>query len=138
MGTDASATLFYGFLLPELVVDCYDLNEEWAKKHRPPQPQDKANYKTAEWDEWRRLLKAYEATPQHVEIAWSGSEYDKQYYIHCPCYEKRVYWAKVKEILVVDLEEADVVEAKRWLHEFCDCFNLPRREPGWFLAARYF
>jgi hypothetical protein len=137
MSTDPHGILFYGFPVPTLTVDDYELSDIWNKEHGPPSPEDRSNYKTPEWDEWRNKNAAYEQTPQHVEVTWSGGEGCQQYYVHCPSYEKKVWWDKLKLITVDDLAVPHE-EAKRYLHEFCDRFNIPKGEPGWYLAALYF
>ena len=137
MDADIQGIIFYGFKLPRLVVDACDLNDKWAKEHCPPRPEDRSDYKSPEWEEWRQKLREYEATPCHVEIAWSGVEEEPQYYVHCPCCCKKVYWGEM-----LKLEPAqfftEMDGAKQWLYAFCDRFNLPKSEPSWYLASRYF
>lgn len=138
MGTDVTAILFYGFPLPKLAVEVWDLNDEWQKEHRPDQPSDDSDVRTPEWDAWRKELCRYETTPEHVTIRFSGCEENPSYWLHCPCYAVSVDWEELAEISASTLTRVDVEAAKRWLEEFCDKFNLPKRKIGWYLAARYF
>ena len=133
MSSDATAVVFFGFPLPLLRVDEGELNDEWLEEYRPKRPSDESNYKTPEWDEWRARLEAWKATPQFVEIDWCGSEDEKRYFIHCPCFETRIKWD------LCELKTAtDTSEAQKWLDEFCDRFNLPKKRAKWHLGARYF
>jgi hypothetical protein len=137
MGADVKAMLFYGFPIPEIVVDYHELNDTWRDVYRPPQPEDgSGNYDTPAWDEWRKKFNEWEKTPQNVEIDWSGGENSEAYFVHCAGLEKSVDWDKQLAVSPSDLEH--LPEAKKWLHEFCDRFNIPKSEPQWFLAALYF
>lgn len=136
MGADPEAILFYGYPLPALVVDYLELNDQWENDHRPKKPEDTSNYKTPEWDEWRERVREWEKTLENVRLDWSGAEDCEQYYIHCAGLKKSVEWNELLAVSEYDL--AHPMGAKKLLHEFCDRFNLPKDEPKWHLAARYF
>jgi hypothetical protein len=136
MSTDPHGILFYGFPIPTPTVDYLEVNDSWAEEFRPPQPEDRSDYRSPEWDQWRTDLRVYEQTLRHVEITWSGGDGCEQYYVHCPALEKKVEWDEQREITIEDLTAFD--DAERYLHEFCDRFNIPKGEPGWYLAALYF
>lgn len=136
MGADPEAILFYGFPLPALNVSHLDLNDGWADDHKPPKPEDRSDYHTPEWKQWRERLHEWERTLENVEVEWSGSENCEQYFIHCAGIQKRVEWNELHVISVGDLEVP--LDARGMLHKFCDRFNLPKAEPQWHLAARYF
>ena len=136
MSADPEAILFYGHPLPSLVVDYHELNETWEKAHRPTVPEGDRNYQSPEWDEWRERLRKWERGLENVRIDWSGGEECEQYYVHCAGIKKTVEW---NELLVVsEYDLANPFGAKALLHDFCDRFNLPKEEPSWHLAARYF
>lgn len=136
MSTDPSGILFYGFPLPSLIVDYHDLNDQWEEDHAPPTPKDKSNYRTPEWDEWRERNRQWEATLENVRIDWSGGENCEKYYLHCDGLKKSVDWDE--QIVVTQADLAHQEEAAKFLHAFCDRFNLPKQQPQWHLATRYF
>jgi hypothetical protein len=134
MSTDPNGILFFGFPLPDVGDSYHDFNDEWKQEFRPKEPDDQSSYRTPEWDEWRARVQAWEATPENVQIDWSGGENCEQYFVHCEGLEKSVEW---DELLVI---ESLLVppEAEAFLHKFCDRFNLPKQPPKWHLASRYF
>jgi hypothetical protein len=136
MSADPTAILFYGFPLPRLVVDYHDLNEQWVGGRRPKQPDDRSDYKSPEWEDWRTRLREWEATVENAKISWSGSEQCEQFFVHCAGLKKSVEWNELLAVSADDLSHP--TGAKEMLHAFCDKFNLPKGEPQWYLAARYF
>jgi hypothetical protein len=144
MGSDPRAILYYGIKLGnedpmdgEEENDYHGANDAWAKLNRPKEPDRRQDYRGPQWDAWREALKAYEDSPIHVEIDWSGSDYGQSFYVHCPCLEKKVEWEHQ-----LDLGRGDVLkpnlEADQYIKDFCDKFGIEYKTPTWHLACLYF
>lgn len=140
MGCDPKGILYYGVKLDaEPEFDDMDANDAWAEANRPAQPEDKSDYKTPAWEEWREKLRVYEKSPRNVEIDWSGTDecHDEGWYVHCEGLEKTVTWDQHLEIGGMDLAK-NHPEADAAIKEFCERFGLEYKTPSWHLACRYF
>ena len=141
MSTDPSAILYYGIDVggEEFMEDTFDdsaMSDEWSKEHCPAKPQDD-NYLRPEWDEWRKKVIAYEATPEYVEMTWFGAENYEHYVIHCPCLKIEVSWDEQHEFEIGHVLGPNP-EADKWIEAFCLQFGVPFKLPAWHLAAHYF
>jgi hypothetical protein len=141
MSIQVNAVLYYGIRLPEFEAteenDYGDkANALWDDSHAPTMPNDTSDYKTPEWDAWRQRNKGYESTPEHVRLTWFGAEDYETYCVLCPCLTKSVHLDKQIDLgAPVTLERHQAADV--WLHEFCEKFNLPYKQPTWHLAAHY-
>lgn len=136
MSADPEAMLYYGFPIDEPEFDYHDANSAWEQKHRPAQP-NVPGYAGPEWDQWRIDFQNWEASPQHIELGWHGSEDCEQYHIQCRALRKQVEWSKFAEIDPEELVKPQP-EADLYLGKFCEENGIEWKQPKWFLAARYF
>ena len=139
MSTNPEAILYYGFPLKDYEDDDYsyhDTNDEWEKEKRPAEPSDKSDYRTPEWDEWRRKVGEWNATGENIELTWSGAEGCYAYYVHAAGLSRSVEWNE--QMPLKDFDFGQQTEADGNLKEFCQRFGLPWQTPGWHLACRYF
>lgn len=118
-------------------MDDFDISAEWARDHRPARPESK-DYRSAEWEDWRqKVATGYDSSLAKIEIDWSGSEEEKQYFVHCGILEISVEWDEQQEINPT-MFIANRPDADEWLRKFCEKYQIPFSQPRWFLAAKYF
>lgn len=148
MSADPQAILYYGVRLPDKHCDSHDddsgeyaynaWNETWEKEHRPPQPDDRSDYKSPAWDAWREVYHQWKATPDYVDVDFGGDgDNCKSYFVHCPCLRIKVEWDEQHDFGRDHLLSVHPV-ADQKIKEFCEQFGLPFERPSWHLAARYF
>ncbi len=133
MGQTLSAKLYYGFPLEEEPdFDYCDANDKWDELVGPTKPTSN-DYKTKEWDEWRKSNAVYEKSVDKVEIDFGGWDGGQLFYIHCPGVEiEAPYGASVL------IENGLLMRYNHKLNEFCNEFNIPYKTPDWYLVARLF
>ncbi|HAR37541.1 MAG TPA: hypothetical protein DCS09_02580 [Porphyromonadaceae bacterium] len=136
MGADPEAIIYYGFPIDKPEFDYFEASEEWKDKRKPKEPEDKGEYRTPEWDEWRSKLREWETTVENIEITWGGAEDCEQFYIHAPALRLSVEWGEQKPLEEVDFSKRN--DADTFIELFCKQFGLEYKQPGWHLAARYF
>lgn len=144
MGSSLTGILYYGFPIPglrELLInelkDYDDLNNQWRCQHEPVVPEDKGDYRTPEWDEWREKLVAYKGSPDHIEIDCSGTEgSDDPHYVHAIALV--IYSDCEESVPLSDYDLGPHPEHDAAIKRFCEMFGIEYRQPGWHLTALYF
>jgi hypothetical protein len=134
MGMDVRGILYYGIRLDEEPGSYDDLSDAWADAYEPQKPNHQ-NYHAPEWDAWRKKNAEFHKSMENISIDWSGSEYDKTFYVHCVGLRKRVEWGEQLKIEPDDLLPNTDVDAL--LHKFCTQAGLPYSQPAWHLACEW-
>jgi hypothetical protein len=143
MSTDPHGIIYYGIDIGKIAsekyrvvdYDYHGINDKWDSEHQPTRPTS-TDYKSPEWDEWRIKLRAYEATPEHVEMRWFGAEDCERFVVHCCCLEMRVEYDEQIDLGHRHLSQQP--DADKWIEKFCNQFDLPYVPPTWHLASLYF
>lgn len=139
MSSTASALIMFGVKLRpgRFVPDYGEIEEEWEKTERPPEPEDKGDYKTPAWDEWRKRLEVWRKSPRAVNIELYCCDETSRYVISSTGLMLQADWQETI-ILTPSILARQTPEHIQALKEFCERFGLPYQEPQWLLAARYF
>lgn len=139
MGTNAHGLLFYGFPLgteDEVDIDYYELSEAWKDTKKPARPKCiNDDYSTPEWDQWRKDLRAWEASIENCEIWFSGSESYRAYYVHCDPLKKQVEWSEQMEIDPSRIAPNRLADEQ--IRKFCEFSGIEYKQPKWYLATFY-
>lgn len=147
MGTDPSAKLFYGITYRSDVdnedesdapeIDYHHLAYEDQKRRMAglfPEPPDTGDYRTPEWDSWRKQKEDWEQATTRVSASIFGYSDSLHNYICIAQSEFSVEWDETKDIPLLDVGPGWHAELKA----FCERNSLPWREPGWKLVSLYF
>lgn len=138
MGSDATALLAYGSILPtgNFTPEYSGLEDEWDKLHGPQEPSNN-DYRSPEWDVYRASMKEYENSPACIRVELYCCDETSRYCVVSKCLVVSVDWQETAEITPELLLRA-TQEHRRFVVEFCEKFKLPWSEPKWWLMARYF
>jgi len=137
VSTNPEALLYYGFPIGEEMpdgIDYFDASQKWEEAHRPKEPDDRSDYRTPEWDEWRARLQEWKKSPEYVEVGWSGAENCECYYVHAYGLLISVEWGEQIEVNLA----SPGPEWDEQIRRFCESCGLEFNQPKWYLAARYF
>lgn len=139
MSSSATATLFFGIPLSEGYewpedVSGHDFSDQWVNEQGPKEPNSE-DYRSAEWEAYRKELSAWKATPAFVAMGWHGYSEESQDYIYS--IQFTVDWGEIKEIDPQQLISADLQARIASIKKFCEKFDLPFEQPKWHLVAYY-
>lgn len=132
----AIGCICYGFPLPDFDGNYFEVSERWARERLPAQPVDRSDYTTPEWRRWFRASLGWQKTCENIRIMRCGADQCEILHVHADALLVEVEWEEYRPLRGFDFgprPDADV-----FLREFCERFEIPWQEPGWYLAARYF
>lgn len=139
MGMDATAILFWGIAYSEEstsksglwlsdvdeMIDQARMKDQEDEVPRPTVP----GYRGLEWDAWRTQVAAWER--EQCSLGTHSSHDDHSYYATVNRSETKADWGDPQEITSLAVDPT--WEPK--LRAFCERFDLPWREPKWWLVA---
>lgn len=135
MSVSTDAILYYGIELGEtFATDWYELSEQWQKAHAPQCPKDKSDYKTPEWNTWRKAKAEWEATPENIRIDTHCHFDYSMYFASVHRHYRKAYRGDPLEIDPATLVATD--EDRAMLKKFLEWAHVPYTgEPKWTLCS---
>jgi hypothetical protein len=137
MGVDADAILFWGILIDpdetdgEALSDRADDIEKEDRNRELPQPEDRSDIRSPEWEAWRTKFWQWRERQGHFGTYCDYD--DPKHYVSLREAEREVALGEAKEIR--DLAVDPTWEPR--LRDYCRRLGVDWTEPKWWLVSRY-